>query len=1490
MSSSSNVTDVGTKDENKMSNSSSSEILKKKTESASKKNTNNNKGSSESGSGWVTVQKKEKPEKQRFARKGRHGLAWRVPNDSTNEKKNLIKKKQNRKKRAANTTTNKSDKGSTTKTKDKEINFDKDPPLSKKNTSSGDRSKKQVKPPSKNSWAAAVLRGTNNNSNGKSSKKSSKSTSSSSSSSSASTPKRAARMAIPVGKKGGDNETNAQQTFRRSSSNSSNKNNDGDDLSSSSTDPFIREKLRLRKQLQSILFQNVNQAVDELYYICEFDSEIESAVAALELMAEWRDSFQTLVDTVKLQKEYEALRKDMGDNNIDESSSGLEKSGSALKKKGSVAWEIKKSSPASLSGINQIVESVLKRANKSSSQQSQKIIASLRPYDQSNSGLTFSSSSVSMPKRNGGDGGNEDADNEQQQQQQQQQQEVITTLSGVVDEDGNLNHSRSPGMLEKSQSNIEDEEDDKNDSSTNSSGNNATTQVLEMLRLDNTSSTGLWGDMMMSEEESDDDDDDSDDDDDYRQQSPPSPARSSPPEKQRSLHAKLSSPDRAKPTPMEAQRKFIEKQSLARINREKIKEEKKAWLNIRETRLRTSKEQREKMLAEKESTIQTRLKAASDRRDERMANIRKRAESENDKISEIVFINNLTQENRAREIKRRIDEGSERARKHKEEIVNSKRTRHTRIEESANEVREKLQKEVMERKEMLQNRLKQAELQRQKIVKAKEDEKKKKEAMAKERLEMLNKKAEEEREKIRKLQEKKEAKALEIRNAKEKAMLDKKLRQEEAANARKKSLEEEALAAKNAKKMEMKLREDRAQLNHRRSIEAKKANANLRNTLQLSPRHTDEMTGEVTFSSAKSPKRGSPKRGSPKRKGSNTSPPKRKGSTDNSNRKAKVDDSNSNNDSNSNLKIGKKINSMSSTSTTSTVDSNVQANVNNSNTTSAETKLAKKNAQKAKKRQMKKCKQKMTSFWEEFAEKVDETSKSDVDSNTTNADDNKTLHRLFADLVTLPSGSEERINKFRTIIRSSKSKPFENQTAALFRTSKVFANILSICTREMTDRAPHVVTSALRIVELAIIKDFDNRIYFHANGAVGQISSILSFALTDAIEKVDPESSNRVKSEWNHQLLIACLRVLAVSLNTSKVEWIPYEYYENIATLFTIARHVEKLGELYRLYELQLGASGSIRKTQTMDVMLNGLHFLSSFASSLVQDNYNYSSSSKNGNNNRKNIRPLPSNVSESLGGTCISGLLSLLFSMADSKESWETGIVLNALDVMNIVARLDVRMFQRLLSSPSLQPQFYHVLNSLLDKSSMSDIKEGANMEVKDEVIKKSLILMGYHALSCQKNQESLNWGTQTTALQRICSLPFRFFSEEANKHVLFPTLIAVCYENKRNTSVVEQELSVDMIVEYIEKMMESRKNSEAQGKILPQERDDLDNKENDPVTRIKNDELDSKKGNDKDGDMWSLVISKGKNADPLQWNFEQRFPASLWDDALKFFISMSS
>ena len=97
------------------------------------------------------------------------------------------------------------------------------------------------------------------------------------------------------------------------------------------------------------------------------------------------------------------------------------------------------------------------------------------------------------------------------------------------------------------------------------------------------------------------------------------------------------------------------------------------------------------------------------------------------------------------------------------------------------------------------------------------------------------------------------------------------------------------------------------------------------------------------------------------------------------------------------------------------------------------------------------------------------------------------------------------------------------------------------------------------------------------------------------------------------------------------------------------------------------------------------------------------------------------------------------------------------------------------------------------LDKGMAVDSKSA---DFADILIRKTLVLMGYHGVMNKTNQESLNWGTQPTALQKICSLPFRFFNVEENKKSLFPTLIAVCYNNKRNTSVVEQELSADLLV----------------------------------------------------------------------------------------------
>ena len=163
-----------------------------------------------------------------------------------------------------------------------------------------------------------------------------------------------------------------------------------------------------------------------------------------------------------------------------------------------------------------------------------------------------------------------------------------------------------------------------------------------MLRLDNTTSTGLWGDMLDSSSE----DENEEEAEPSVVAAPPSPPRSSP-EQTRSLHAKLSSPDRAKPTPTEAHQRMIQKHSLARINRERLQSEKREKLAAKNNQLRSSKEQRENILAEKESNMRKKLDTAEARRQDQLKLRMQSAISELDKVQEVGFINTLSQQTKS---------------------------------------------------------------------------------------------------------------------------------------------------------------------------------------------------------------------------------------------------------------------------------------------------------------------------------------------------------------------------------------------------------------------------------------------------------------------------------------------------------------------------------------------------------------------------------------------------------------------------------------------------------------------------------------------------------------------------------------------------------------------------------------------------------------------------------------------------------------------------
>ena len=202
-------------------------------------------GQSTGDDGWMTVERKKEP--KILARKGKRGISWRIPNDNKNGRRRrsnsgTIKKEKKRQDFPAKDTT-----PVPPKTAEK-VPADVEPKTSK--TKAGE-----------SSWVAAARRGAKKN-------------------------KRSRFSGAKLTNFGGKSSVVKSRQAKHSSVVGS------EDDGNGNSGQILRGKLKLRKQLQQILFTNVNQAVDELYYICEFDSEIESATAALELMTGWRIIFK----------------------------------------------------------------------------------------------------------------------------------------------------------------------------------------------------------------------------------------------------------------------------------------------------------------------------------------------------------------------------------------------------------------------------------------------------------------------------------------------------------------------------------------------------------------------------------------------------------------------------------------------------------------------------------------------------------------------------------------------------------------------------------------------------------------------------------------------------------------------------------------------------------------------------------------------------------------------------------------------------------------------------------------------------------------------------------------------------------------------------------------------------------------------------------------------------------------------------------------------
>jgi hypothetical protein len=77
--------------------------------------------------------------------------------------------------------------------------------------------------------------------------------------------------------------------------------------------------------------------------------------------------------------------------------------------------------------------------------------------------------------------------------------------------------------------------------------------------------------------------------------------------------------------------------------------------------------------------------------------------------------------------------------------------------------------------------------------------------------------------------------------------------------------------------------------------------------------------------------------------------------------------------------------------------------------------------------------------------------------------------------------------------------------------------------------------------------------------------------------------------------------------------------------------------------------------------------------------------------------------------------------------------------------------------------------------------------------------LLVGYFCVQAPSNQAMLLFGRSPNILQRLCSMPFQYFSIPELRAVAMPTLLSVCYGADRTCEVVAQHVSLEMLLQFV-------------------------------------------------------------------------------------------
>ena len=170
-----------------------------------------------------------------------------------------------------------------------------------------------------------------------------------------------------------------------------------------------------------------------------------------------------------------------------------------------------------------------------------------------------------------------------------------------------------------------------------------------------------------------------------------------------------------------------------------------------------------------------------------------------------------------------------------------------------------------------------------------------------------------------------------------------------------------------------------------------------------------------------------------------------------------------------------------------------------------------------------------------------------------------------------------------------------------------------------------------------------------------------------------------------------------------------------------------------------------------------------------------------------------------------------------------------HTLNVVAATAKLLHRMLRQYLSAvqevlgqEGISLEFRHIASYLLWYCQTAINASNKNSESEHDIMPfKSLLhevitLVGYFAARHQENQTIVQSGHRPSVLEQLCNLPFPYFSQPELKRILFPTLLACCFDNDENRAILQEEMNWQLIDEFLYSPIENGKNEHLSSLVL--------------------------------------------------------------------------